>query len=111
MRFCPICGSRVRSERSGSSIIFTCPKCGYTYKAGESEVKEESLISLKEKEVISVVESSIDTYKPLPTTTIECPRCGYMKAYCWISQTEDIDRDATKFFRCVRCGYVWREYT
>ncbi|MBS7642835.1 MAG: transcription factor S [Candidatus Bathyarchaeia archaeon] len=111
MRFCPICGSRVKSEKKGSSTIFICLKCGHTYVGSGDTVRSENRIQVKEREAISIVESSVDTYKPLPTTIIECPKCGYMRAYCWISQTEDIDRDATKFFRCVRCGYVWREYT
>ncbi|RLG87398.1 MAG: transcription factor S, partial [Thermoprotei archaeon] len=41
---------------------------------------------------------------------VRCPRCGYDEVYYWEVQTRAADEPTTRFFKCARCGYVWREY-
>jgi len=42
--------------------------------------------------------------------TYECPKCGHNEAYYWFMQTRAADEPPTRFYKCTRCGYVWREY-
>jgi len=49
--------------------------------------------------------------RTMPTIRIECPKCGYKKAYWWTVQTRGGDEAATQFFRCMKCNHTWREYT
>jgi len=46
----------------------------------------------------------------LPKTVATCPKCGNNEAYYWEVQTRSADEPATRFFKCTRCGHVWREY-
>ncbi|MCD6114052.1 MAG: transcription factor S, partial [Thermoprotei archaeon] len=40
----------------------------------------------------------------------ECPKCGNREAYVWMMQTRAADEPPTRFYRCTKCGYTWREY-
>lgn len=84
-----------------------CPRCGHS-RVERGEVKEERSVIRVRGEAVTVIDPNEERYQPLPTTNAECPKCGYEKAYWWIAQLEDIDRDPTLFFKCRRCGYVWR---
>ena len=44
----------------------------------------------------------------LPTIEIKCPECGCELAEWWLRQHRS--GDEVRFFRCVKCGYTWREY-
>lgn len=82
-----------------------CPKC-------KAIVRSEGLI-LKEKlkrEKIEIKRPLKDIPDTLPTTKIECPRCGNDIAYWWTLQTRAADEPETQFFRCTKCHYTWREY-
>lgn len=110
MRFCPKCGARVSLKRRGESVVLICPRCGYSEVERVKAKEEESVIRMGRREAVTVIEPTEEKYQPLPTTTAECPKCGYGKAYWWIAQTRSADEAPTRFFRCVKCGYVWREY-
>lgn len=46
----------------------------------------------------------------LPKAKAECSNCGHTEAYYWEVQTRAGDEPATRFFKCTKCGHVWREY-
>ena len=46
----------------------------------------------------------------LPETDIECPECGHKRAYWHVQQTRASDEPPTRFYRCIKCSHVWREY-
>jgi len=102
MEFCPKCGKRLEF-RHGRLV---CPKCGYSKKA--SVVRKRSVCSPQQSGQIVIVDREIT---PLPTLSVKCPKCGFNKAYVWQVQTRSADEASTQFFRCVRCGYTWREYS
>jgi len=113
VKFCPRCGSLMVVRKVDDKLMFVCPNCGYT-----EEVKSGSSVQLavlrkeikhSEKEKIVVVDPNIN-WKAMPKTRVTCPRCGYHEAYVWVVQTRRADEPPTRFFKCVRCGYVWREY-
>ena len=46
-----------------------------------------------------------------PTVKIECEKCGHGEAVGWMFQTRSADEPTTRFYRCQKCKYTWRDYT
>ena len=103
IEFCPKCGTKLEVKIENGEILAVCLKCGYLKKISPIETEEK----YKPSEKVAVVEKEIT---PMPTTEIQCPRCGFNKAYTWTVQTRGADESETQFFRCKKCGYVWRLY-
>jgi transcription factor S len=101
MEFCPKCGSVLVEKRKN----FGCARCNYTAKG---KVKIEASEKIKETGSIGVVkEKDIDV---MPVTAATCPKCKNKEAYFWSSQTRAADESETRFFRCKKCAFTWREY-
>ncbi|RLG55421.1 MAG: transcription factor S [Candidatus Hydrothermarchaeota archaeon] len=100
--FCKKCGS-LMLPKNGKLV---CTKCGE-----EEEILNKTEFKLKEKgkkkKEILIVDEKINT---LPTIRVECPKCKNMEAEWWLLQTRKADEPETRFFRCTKCGYTWREY-
>lgn len=103
MEFCPKCGALLLPKEG----LLQC-RCGYKKEIGEKE-KEMYTLDEKPKEPreIPVIEEEI---QQMPTVKSDCRRCGNTEAYYWMVQTRGADEPATKFFRCTKCKYTWREY-
>ncbi len=102
--FCKKCGSLLVPKKSKSGKTkFVCRKCGRAsrskMKIKKSKPKKEKLFFVDKKE------------ENLPETKEDCPKCPSKKVYYWIIQTRAADEPATKFFKCVKCGHVWRDYS
>ncbi len=114
MRFCPRCGSLMMLRIENGRRVWVCPSCGYREEVGQGS-QEQQMAVLKQRinhhprERLIVVDKSKQV-ESLPKTRAICPRCGYHEAYYWLVQTRKADEPPTRFFKCVRCGYVWREY-
>jgi DNA-directed RNA polymerase subunit M len=85
-----------------------CNRCG-----AEKEISNTDEFKLKSKEkgkskILILEEEDIRT---LPTTRVECKRCGNMEAEWWLLQTRKADEAETRFFRCTKCKFTWREYS
>jgi len=105
MKFCPKCGTLLVLNKEKRSLV--CGKCGFEEKVEEriSFVKpspQDKIVTIGKKEL------SLHTQ---PQVKAECPKCGHGKAYWWMVQTRSIDESATQFFRCVKCGFTWRDYS
>ena len=100
--FCDKCGSLMLPKNKK----LVCTRCGAEE---EIENEEEYRIVRKEekKEKMLVVDQEVRT---LPTTRAECSRCGNMEAEWWLLQTRKADEAETRFFRCTKCKFTWREY-
>ncbi|ADP77813.1 DNA-directed RNA polymerase, subunit M [Methanothermus fervidus DSM 2088] len=104
MEFCPKCKALMVSKNG----VLKCTRCGYekkldknvinTYKTTEKVGKREAVIFTKSE------------VKTMPTVKKECPKCGNNEAYWWLQQTRRADESETRFFRCTKCKYTWREY-
>ncbi len=79
--------------------------CGFT-KAPEEERNTEIKESVQCAKHIEVVEN-IETH---PKIRIKCEKCGNGIAYYWTQQTRGADEPETRFFKCTKCSYTWREY-
>jgi DNA-directed RNA polymerase subunit M len=94
-------------EEKGKKVI-KCRSCGAVKKIDQEVEKKYKLEeSIRESEKIIFVEEEYDTK---PKTREECPKCKNNEAYYWFIQTRAEDEPATKFYRCTKCGYTWREY-
>lgn len=102
MEFCPKCGSILIQKRKNAG----CPRCGYSSK---SKIKLESSEKIKEsnKEVAVIKKEENPTF---PIVEETCKKCGHPKSYFWTVQTRAADEAETKFFKCVKCSFTWRDY-
>lgn len=108
MQFCSKCGRLMLPKKTGDETVLVCSSCGYAAKdEGMDEYKV--VKKVKQGEEITVIEE--DAIPTLPTTKARCPSCEHNKAYWWLRQTRSADEPTTRFYRCVKCGKVWREYT
>jgi DNA-directed RNA polymerase subunit M len=107
MRPCSRCGGVLLPKRVGGRTLLECSSCGYTEKAKPEDYKmiEESA----KGEEVPVIEG--ESPSTLSITRVPCPRCGHGEANWWIKQTRGADEPSTRFYRCVKCGKVWREYS
>ena len=103
MEFCPKCGSILVEKRKN----FGCIRCGYSTKE-KIKLKMSEKTNEGEKKEIAVMKKGDDDV--LPIIDANCKKCGNNKAYFWTVQTRSGDEAETKFFKCVKCGYTWREY-
>jgi DNA-directed RNA polymerase subunit M len=103
VEFCPECGTLLLPKDG----MLRC-RCGYTKDIGE-EVKEKYNLEEKTEEAreIMIVEEEL---QQMPTCKADCRRCGNTTAYYWMLQTRGADEPSTKFFRCTKCKYTWRDY-
>ena len=101
MEFCPKCGAVLIQKRKK----YGCPRCNYSSK---DKVKITTSEKIGEKEEIGVI-SGKDT-ETLPIVGEKCRKCGNLKAFFWTVQTRSGDEAETKFFKCTKCEYTWREY-
>ncbi len=95
-------------KKTEDDVVVACNSCGHTEKGGKLE-EYKVVKKTREKEEITVLEEK--TEATLPTTRTRCPSCGHDVAYWWLRQTRAGDEPSTRFYRCVKCGKVWREYT
>lgn len=101
MEFCPKCGAVLIQKNKRDC----CPRCRYFAKG---KVKLKSSEKIEEKKKISIIsEKDLEVY---PIIEQECKKCGNDKVYFWALQTRATDEAETKFFKCIRCDFTWREY-
>ncbi|MGM5481119.1 MAG: transcription factor S [Nanobdellota archaeon] len=107
MMFCPKCGSLLKTKQQKGKPVKYC-SCGYTGKLKEDEAKISEAVEQKNNEIEVVDKNSVAVH---PLTDAECPKCGHDKAYYWLKQTRAGDEPETKFFKCEKCDYTWRDYS
>ena len=101
--FCPECGSILRPKDKAGKRILYC-SCGYNQvPEGEATELKETNNSVKKIEVIE----NLDVR---PKIKITCEKCQNKIAYYWTQQTRGADEPETRFFKCTKCNYTWREY-
>ena len=102
--FCPQCGSILRPKDKGGKKILYC-SCGFTKDLGDEKTTEikERVSGGKKIEVLEAIETH-------PKIKSNCEKCGNKIAYYWTQQTRGADEPETRFFKCTKCSYTWREY-
>ncbi len=111
MKFCPKCGTLMSVKNADGRRVWFCPNCGYEEEVNQSSqglsLRTRIQHSAKERLIVVRKDKKVEA---LPKTRAICPKCGYTEAYYWLVQTRAADEPPTRFFKCVRCGHVWREY-
>ena len=98
MEFCPKCEVRLKNDNG----LLSCPKCKYV-----KEKPEET-----NSEFLGMDESDLNQAKGLESTIkIDCEKCHNQEGVCWSLQTRSADEPETRFYRCTKCNYTWRDYT
>ncbi len=108
INFCEKCGGLLLPKKSGKRTTLICRRCGRRYSTKSKDFKI-AVSSTREPEKIIVVDKK-SRFEVLPTTKIQCPKCENNEAYWWMQQTRAADEPPTRFFKCVKCNNVWREY-
>ncbi len=101
MEFCPKCGAILVQKGKNDR----CPRCNY-YSKERAKIKTSE--KMEEKEEIAVI--SEKDAQTLPIVEEKCKECENMNAFFWTVQTRSGDEAETKFFKCTKCKYTWREY-
>lgn len=109
MKFCPKCHSMMVPRKINGRSVYKCIKCGYEEEAKSSEVIT-TKIKHKETEKMLVLEQADIPTGAQKVKGVVCPSCKNDEAYFWILQTRSADEPATRFYKCTKCGKVWREY-
>ncbi|MFA5141879.1 MAG: transcription factor S [Candidatus Woesearchaeota archaeon] len=104
MLFCQKCGSLLIPCTKEGKRVMKCNSCSFVSKDLKETKISEKVAETKEVEVIDK-EIEIN-----PICDTECHSCHHKKAYYWFEQTRCSDEPATRFFKCVKCAHVWREY-
>ena len=114
VRFCHRCGSVMYPRYRDGRFELFCPRCGYVIEVSEDEVKAYRMRSRVEhspKDKIIVVSADrVPETAVVLKGQVRCPKCGYDEVYFWMMQTRAADEPPTRFYKCKRCGYTWREY-
>lgn len=108
MQFCPKCGGLLLPKKEKGRTLLVCSSCGYSKEAGNAD--EYKVVKKEERGGEDVLIIDEGRKPALPTTKMRCPSCGHDLAYWWIRQTRSADEPSTRFYKCVKCGKVWREY-
>ena len=107
MYFCPKCESRLKKNNDGSLY---CPKCKFV-KEGTGKVQAKKSEEVN-SEFLVMDESDLSKAKGLESTVpIDCEKCHNKEGVSWTFQTRSADEPETKFYRCTKCNYTWRDYT
>ena len=105
MKFCPKCEVKLKNSDSG----LQCPQCNYTEGQKEKPVKKITNEEEPDFSLLAFEENEGD--ESLPTVKIECEKCGHGEAVGWMFQTRSADEPTTRFYRCQKCKYTWRDYS
>jgi len=115
MEFCSECASRLvpRKVSSGKQalVMLVCTKCKFKKERSAFEAKAANkVIEHSPKQLVAVIGKE-EQLSILPTIHIDCPRYENNTANVWQVQTRGSDESSTQFFRCLRCGFTFRENT
>jgi DNA-directed RNA polymerase subunit M len=89
-----------------SGKVYKCKKCNYTTDAMPTE--NTAFVSKIDDRDVVILEGEVE--EGLPTTEIMCPECKNRVAYWWLRQLRSADESETRFFKCTKCAFTWREY-
>lgn len=107
MKFCKTCGNILVVKDLENGRMLFCKTCNVTFPMTENIIIESKQNS--EKHVIVLDE---DKHSEFPITKVLCPKCEeIVEAYWALQQTRAADEPPTRFYRCKKCNWIWREYS
>ncbi len=114
MEFCEKCGGLMLPRAQAETALLVCRVCGNSKATVGNPTQSYQVTRRMEKtphdETVIIDDESVEKPRTMPVTTADCTKCGNRQAYWWMMQTRRADEASTRFFKCTRCGYTWREY-
>lgn len=113
LQFCKCGALLVPDKQPDGKVQMRCPSCGNTIKPESNsnseafEIKQKIRHTELEKMVVIEEPNEVQT---MPTTNSTCLKCGNNEAVYWQVQTRSGDEASTTFYRCIKCGFTWRDY-
>lgn len=107
---CPNCQNLLFPRNEGGKVYLCCQKCAYKQLVEQTSERPSVSRRLHHKPQERVVVIEDEDRKVMSTTKATCAKCGNKLAYYWFVQTRRADEGSTRFFRCTKCGFTWREY-
>lgn len=80
-------------------------RCGF--KMTPEGIPKVTIEMVEDEREFGIFDKDLQT---VPTTRVECPKCGHTTAYWHLRQTRAADEPPTRIYRCTKCGATWREY-
>ena len=106
MLFCPTCGNLLLIEKfAGTNFRYFCKTCPYIFNLNQ-KIKFEQTFEHNE---IETVLGGKEAWEDVAKTDAVCPKCEHPKAYFKEIQIRSADEPSTIFYKCVNCGFEWRE--
>jgi len=105
LKFCPKCEVKLKKSISG----LQCSKCGYT--EGEKIKLVKKITKEEEPDFSLLAFEGNEGEEQYSSVKIDCAKCGHDQAVWWMFQTRSADEPTTRFYRCQKCKYTWRDYT
>ena len=105
MKFCPKCEVKLKKDDGD----LKCSTCGYI--EGEKTTQTKKITNEEEPDFSLLAFEGNEGEDSNPTIKIECESCGHDEAVWWMFQTRSADEPTTRFYRCQKCKYTWRDYT
>jgi DNA-directed RNA polymerase subunit M len=100
--FCDKCGGMMLPKET----LLVCTRCGHEEKIKDKDAHVQVKKAKKKNKVLFLEEEP----STLPVTRVECSECNNMEAFWWLVQTRRADEPETRFLRCTKCKFTWREY-
>lgn len=101
----------MKPKKEGAKTILVCTRCGYRQESGGQEGKLSISTRIEKTPRDQLIVVDVENISNLPITRdVTCPKCGNHEAYYWLLQTRAADEPSTRFYKCTKCGHVWREY-
>ena len=105
MKFCPKCEVKLKTSDSG----LQCSICGYV--EGQKAKQTKKIVDEEEPDFSLLAFEGNEGEDTNPTIKLDCEKCGHDEAVWWMFQTRSADEPTTRFYRCQKCKYTWRDYT
>ena len=103
--FCPKCGSLLVPKTIDGKRVMVCSSCGFKPDVASTKISDRPLSKKRKVEIVDKTQSQY------PVVDAVCPKCGNNKAYFMTMQTRASDEPETKFLKCTKCSYTWRDYS
>mmetsp|Transcript_35314 Transcript_35314/g.62983 ORF Transcript_35314/g.62983 Transcript_35314/m.62983 type:complete len:110 (-) Transcript_35314:12-341(-) len=105
--YCPTCANMLLVEQlqPEAELRYFCQTCPYMYSVDRELSKR---VSTVKKEVDDVLGGEA-AWANVAKTDARCRECEFHQAYFMEIQIRSADEPATLFFKCVKCGFQWRE--
>jgi len=107
--FCTRCDTRLILKTRSRTRLY-CPRCEYEKELPEGNFLKNVFRAVKpfDSKVV-VVDKDESNLRTLPTIRAYCQKCGGNRAETWTMATGSEGISDIIFYRCVSCGYTWRE--